>query len=309
MIFWEILRYADPAYSGMPRYNGTSSSAPADNFSYTYAGNRLSQLNGSSYAYGYNGKERQAIATSGTYLDYGARFLDPVLGRWTTCDPMAEKYLNITPYNFCGNDPVNYVDMTGKLITVFGDESFTRYFYEYRHFLEINGLGDYFKALDNSTEIYTIQETRSAKGGSFHPKSKINRWNPYHIYLSSNNTALSPAVTLIHEIGHAYNYEQCRKNNKVRDYIENTLPASNNAFGSIEEENVINNNEFPAAKILKEINSHQVTRYNHDEGKGVYDASNLSPFEASSYARDWNDFLIPMVTRPNFDKVATSPIL
>ena len=34
-------------------------------------------------------------------------------GRWTTQDPMAWKYLSQSPYNYCGNDPVNLVDPDG----------------------------------------------------------------------------------------------------------------------------------------------------------------------------------------------------
>lgn len=36
------------------------------------------------------------------------------LVRWTTTDPMAEKYLSLTPYNFCGNDAINRYDPDGR---------------------------------------------------------------------------------------------------------------------------------------------------------------------------------------------------
>ena len=46
-------------------------------------------------------------------LDYGARFYNPALARWTTLDPLAEKYYSISPYAFCNNNPVKYVDPDG----------------------------------------------------------------------------------------------------------------------------------------------------------------------------------------------------
>ncbi|MBR5703349.1 MAG: RHS repeat-associated core domain-containing protein, partial [Bacteroidales bacterium] len=68
----------------------------------------------SSNRYGFSGKERQNISTGlAPYLDFGARFYDPVIGRWLQQDPMADKYTSFTQYNYCGNDPVNFVDPYG----------------------------------------------------------------------------------------------------------------------------------------------------------------------------------------------------
>ena len=50
---------------------------------------------------------------SGRYL-YGARFYDPLMARWTTPNPLAEKYYGISPYAFCNNNPVNFVDPDGR---------------------------------------------------------------------------------------------------------------------------------------------------------------------------------------------------
>lgn len=64
--------------------------------------------------YYYNGKEKQEIGNTGL-LDYGARFYNPDIGRWTTLDPMAEKYSNISPYAYCVSSPINALDWQGKL--------------------------------------------------------------------------------------------------------------------------------------------------------------------------------------------------
>ena len=64
--------------------------------------------------YGFIGKERQNISSSlDHYIDFGARFYDPLTARWLSPDPMADKYTGFTQYNYCGGDPVNRVDPDG----------------------------------------------------------------------------------------------------------------------------------------------------------------------------------------------------
>ncbi len=57
--------------------------------------------------YRFNGKESQKFAGL-PYLDYGARFYHQLSSRWTTMDPMAEKYYSVSPYAFCSGNPVNF---------------------------------------------------------------------------------------------------------------------------------------------------------------------------------------------------------
>ena len=45
--------------------------------------------------------------------DFGARYYTPSSPRWTTMDPLAEKYYSISPYVYCAGDPVNYHDPKG----------------------------------------------------------------------------------------------------------------------------------------------------------------------------------------------------
>jgi RHS repeat-associated protein len=46
--------------------------------------------------------------------DYGARFYDPVIGRWSSVDPLAEKMLDVTAYNYGDNNPIKMTDQGGR---------------------------------------------------------------------------------------------------------------------------------------------------------------------------------------------------
>jgi RHS repeat-associated protein len=86
----------------------------------------------------YNGKELDMMHGLHMY-DYGARQYDPLLCRFTTMDPMCEKYYHLSPYAYCGNNPINMVDVRGDTI------SYTNQGVQYYYRMDGNNSGFYTK--------------------------------------------------------------------------------------------------------------------------------------------------------------------
>jgi len=61
--------------------------------------------------YLFNAKELDE--ETGLYY-YGARYLDPAGAMWLSVDPLFEKYVGMTPYNYCAGNPVGLVDPNGN---------------------------------------------------------------------------------------------------------------------------------------------------------------------------------------------------
>ena len=104
--------------------------------------------------YKYNGKELDTKNGLNWY-DYGARHYDAALGRWLVVDPLAEKYYSTSPYTYCLNNPVKYVDPTGLSTWVMQNEDGT-----YRV------VGGDLEDKDRNIYVYSIQDGQLVRGES-----------------------------------------------------------------------------------------------------------------------------------------------
>ena len=108
--------------------------------------------------YKYNGKEFDMMHGLHWY-DYGARHYDPCIMRFTTMDPMCEKYYHLSPYAYCGNNPVNAVDPDGMKFDIsdMTDEQLDKYNKSITELKENSPLfANLYDALEKSDQVYKI---------------------------------------------------------------------------------------------------------------------------------------------------------
>jgi RHS repeat-associated protein len=82
---------------------------------YPYGGMTSISTSQGEQQFKYNGKEYDPMHGLNEY-DYGARQYDPAISKFTTMDPLCEKYYHISPYAYCAGNPVNLMDLDGRHI-------------------------------------------------------------------------------------------------------------------------------------------------------------------------------------------------
>ena len=70
-------------------------------------------VTGTENHYTYNGKELNADFDL-DWLDYGARWYDASIARWSAVDPLAEAYAPFSPYAYVLNNPIMLIDPNGR---------------------------------------------------------------------------------------------------------------------------------------------------------------------------------------------------
>ena len=219
-------------------------------------------LNASLQQYKYNGKELDRIAGLNTY-DYGARQYFSALPVWDRMDPLCEEYYSLSPYIYCANNPILLKDYKGdKIIYAWGTSiPFKIAFYEVVAYLSSHNCDNLYNTLENSSEIFMLQEANGSIGNSFSYKDGIIEWNPLR-GLDTGVTILSPAVLLNHEFAHAVNWL-----NSPDDFAKNIKLLSDNSpdidYHTKEDKNVINTVERDTAEKLGEIEKGEITRIGH----------------------------------------------
>lgn len=117
----------------------TSSSDPVQQIEYMPSGAVISNSDEDLQQHLFCGKELVTMHGWNMY-DSQARFQYNVLPRFSSIDPLCEKYYSVSPYSYCANNPVNFVDKDGRFIVI-TDLKNQKYFYniEKKTFVGSNG--------------------------------------------------------------------------------------------------------------------------------------------------------------------------
>jgi RHS repeat-associated protein len=183
-------RYAITDHLGSARVVLDSSGMVVNRVDYDPDGNAL-PLSGAvtGARKGYIDRERDAETG---LLNTGVRQLDGA--RFTSVDPLWEKYPSLSPYAYTASNPLNFIDRNGKELT----------------FYRVDENGEY------------VIDSKSATEGTL--KWAPNGGMTYEAHdenLSPVDQRLSPALGLIHEGDHAYramtDYNQYQLDNFTAD--------------------------------------------------------------------------------------------
>ena len=229
----------------------------------------------------YNGKELDLMHGLNEY-DYGARQYDPAIAQFTTVDPLCEKYYHISPYAYCGGNPVNRVDPDGRDFII-------HYYYNNVEMTYTYMDGGANKSIPNNTfvksviQAYQYNKKNWIKAGYLEESPSILaatskkyhvhiyqdfenkysfgvRWNPNLGLLTETGVVLSPATSLDHEIDHAY---QAQANNSQYKNDAKGPNRKDSQYDTKEERRVICGSEQKTSLANGERNNNQVTRKSH----------------------------------------------
>jgi len=185
-------------------------------------------FNSGEYRYGFNGQEKDdEIKGAGNSYDFGARILDVRLGGgFLSLDAYSSHYPSISPYAFVARNPIFYVDPDGNQIVVhyigrlgipqkivyepgmatIGNKFADEVIRSLNYLIDNNAGSNVIN--DLVTDEKTVDIKRGWKLNSVYQIDGHVTWNPYSGLAVRNPNGniefQSPALGLLHELGHAW---------------------------------------------------------------------------------------------------------
>ena len=218
------------------------------------------------------------------FYDNTARIYDAILTRFTTQDPLSEKYPDISPYASRANNPMKYVDRDGRKLTDRAKVLISRFLIN----ININTLSaddkkiinNEIDAITKSEQVYDIMYDKGLiKGDKVYGKSSYDLDSDmFVIEIPEYNTEL-----IAHEAKHAYQFE----NGEFAYRIVNGKACKNLFFQQHEEDAYIRqkliNSEIDVEECLKAIEYKELPKFNiFKEGLPSYFGGKYTPQEISN---------------------------
>lgn len=189
----------------------------------------------SNQPYKFGGKELDKMHGL-DWHDFGARYQRNDVPSWIGVDPLCEKYYSISPYAYCMNNPIKYIDPTGMIIEdpeniyLRHKDIINEQLLVIQSNLESGGITDgmrsalkqleksykqvlkEYSALEQSEQVYKIFSADVIGGETYYDKGAV--------MIGIGDTSLG---VVGHELKHAYQYEKGEISIRLDNSKEGTL--------------------------------------------------------------------------------------
>ena len=201
-----------------------------------------------SQPYKYNGKEFDRMHGLDWY-DYGARQYDPAIARFTSMDPLAEKYYHISPYAYCAGNPVNYVDPDGRDIWNLDSKGYllSKEICTLQDVVNVNTA--FFKFDMDGNEVKTSLELPYGSIVEMSLKTNAESTTKDIVSVAGDNHGTELFEFLSKATDVEWSLERTGLQDSGMNYLETTHSVESLTF-----QNILDNNEIP--KVRQLIHSH-----------------------------------------------------
>ena len=108
-----LVFFYHPDHLGSTSYVTDADGNIAQHVEYIPYGEVFVEERNNSFSTNYLFNAKELDNETGLYY-YGARYLDPTGAMWLSVDPMWEKNIDATPYNYCHGNPIKLIDPDGR---------------------------------------------------------------------------------------------------------------------------------------------------------------------------------------------------
>ena len=177
--------------------NGTTGAIEQTTAYYTY-GAVITDLGTGNTGQPFKFGGKELISANGLNMyDFGARLHYPAIPHFTSIDPLSEKYAWLSPYLYCANNPVNFVDLDGREVNLWAttlqdtENWVKRFFFLATHtFITVTDK-------DNKTHYYAYGSERNGITGAVSGKLVRKKFNQdKQVYSGKNSKDLKLKITI-----------------------------------------------------------------------------------------------------------------
>ena len=225
-----------------------------------------------------------------SWMDYGARWYDPSVGRFTSIDRFVQDFSFQTPFAYAANDPIKFIDVNGDSVrvngnngestfyfpgaTYDGDSEYISMVFDALNYLVENGAdvcdqicgtsyADGIVDIKDNTRKDNPLKSNGHRQSYFNPRTSTLIWDSEmgsQFFNGSGITIRSPEEVLNHEMGHAASFLLNEEEHNKRG------DKPNAQYGDEEEKRVITQIENPSAIILNGNSKNKSKPRNNHKG-------------------------------------------